>query len=148
MASEWVVNQLKTFHVEFDSADTEKTGKLRFRDIVFLLARNGFRGKYKEAKRIFQELDTDEDKLISREEFMAAMDKMPEKNIKEMGMRKLFKEMDKDSSGYLTFDELNSAIQNLALDINTEKISDILIHLCRGNEKIDYENFLEMYVTQ
>lgn len=65
-----------------------------------------------------------------------------------MGMRKLFKEMDKDSSGYLTFDELNSAIQNLALDINTEKISDILIHLCRGSEKIDYENFLEMYVTQ
>ncbi|CAE1317954.1 CPK [Acanthosepion pharaonis] len=133
---------------QFDSADTEKTGKLRFRDIVFLLARNGFRRKYNEAKRIFQELDTDEDKLISREEFMAAMDKIPEKNIKEMGMRKLFKEIDKDSSGYLTFDELNSAIQNLALDVNTEKISDILIHLCQSSEKIDYENFLEMYANQ
>lgn len=65
-----------------------------------------------------------------------------------MGMRKLFKEIDKDSSGYLTFEELNSAIQNLALNVNTEKISDILIHLCQSSEKIDYEKFLEMYVNQ
>ena len=50
MASEWTINQLKTFHVEFDAADTDKSGKLRFREVVFLLAKNGFRGNYQEAK--------------------------------------------------------------------------------------------------
>ena len=63
-------------------------------------------------------------------------------------MRKLFKEIDKDSSGFLSVKELNTAIQNLSLDVDTEKISDILIHLCQSSEKIDYEKFLELYVNQ
>lgn len=148
MASEWTINQLKQFHFQFDAADEDGSGKLRFREVVFLLKDNGFRGNYAEAKRIFTELDTDEDKLISREEFIAAMNKVPDKEIKGMGMRKLFKQIDKDSSGFLSVKELNSAIQDLSLDVNTEKISDILIHLCQSSEKVDYEKFLELYVNQ
>ncbi|CAI9716547.1 kDa calcium-binding [Octopus vulgaris] len=66
----------------------------------------------------------------------------------EMGMRKMFNAIDKDASGFLTMKELNKAIQDIALDVDTEKISNILIHKCQTAEKIDYEKFLDLYINQ
>ncbi|GAB1598015.1 16 kDa calcium-binding protein-like [Argonauta hians] len=148
MASQWTVEQLKKFNVDFDEADTDKSGTLRFREVVLLLTKNGHRGGYNEAKRLFTEMDLDNDHVISRQEFEEAMKKLPDKKVKEMGMRKMFNSIDKDSSGHLTMKELNKAIQDIALDVDTERISNILIHQCQTSEKIDYEKFLELYVNQ
>ncbi|XP_029643333.1 16 kDa calcium-binding protein [Octopus sinensis] len=148
MASEWTVGKLKEFNVDFDEADKDKNGTLRFKEIVDLLSKNGYRGDYGQTKRLFTELDLDNDHVISRKEFEEAMKKIPDKKVKEMGMRKMFNAIDKDASGFLTMKELNKAIQDIALDVDTEKISNILIHQCQTAEKIDYEKFLDLYINQ
>lgn len=51
-------------------------------------------------------------------------------------MRRAFKKLDKDGSGFLTRDEILDAASNDAeLDVSAEKISDMLIYLVKDDDK-------------
>lgn len=50
VGEDWVAKQLEKYALNFDEADTDKNGSLRFREIVFALVKGGFRGSYNEAK--------------------------------------------------------------------------------------------------
>lgn len=61
-------------------------------------------------------------------------------------MRQIFQAIDTDKSGLLSKAELIESVTNVKLDPESEKISQIIITLCKdGTKKIDYEEFLKIY---
>lgn len=67
-------------------------------------------------------------------------------------MRRAFKKLDKDGSGFLTRDEILDAASNEAeLDVSAEKISDMLIYLVKDDDKkvdfLKFSNVTVFYLT-
>lgn len=55
---------------------------------------------------------------------------------RQIALRRAFKKIDKDGSGFLTRDEILDAASNEAgLDVSAEKLSDMLIYLVKDEDK-------------
>merc|ERR1712179_727507 len=109
------------------------------------------KGTQDESKRLFQELDTDKSSTISKAEFTKAMSGVPKITMREIVLRRAFKKIDADGSGFITREEImeNCLGEEAAIDIPSEKISDMLIYLVKDNDKkIDYEEFLKLFVKK
>lgn len=55
--------------------------------------------------------------------------------------------LDSDNSGYLSKDELMDGIKNADLDVQAEKIADLLVHLVKEDKdkRVSYEEFIDVY---
>ncbi|CAL1543621.1 unnamed protein product [Lymnaea stagnalis] len=151
MSLEWAQQQVDKFKFSFDDADTDKSGTLSFSEVYQVLQKVGFKGSEQEAQLIFGHLDRDHDKRVTREEFAATLNNLPRLTIKEFCLRKAFLQLDKDKSGYLTRAEIEDATKSEAgLNIAAEKISDLLIYLCKedADQKVSYEEFLRVFGVQ
>lgn len=145
--SKWAQRHLSRVEEDFEEVDKDKSGSLDFDEVYNVLQKSGFKGTQDEAKRIFQSLDVDKNEKISKDEYVKSMAKVPKIDFKQIVLRRAFKKLDKDGSGFLTRDEILDAASNEAeLDVSAEKISDMLIYLVKDDDKkIDYEEFLNIW---
>ncbi|KAL5005997.1 hypothetical protein ScPMuIL_017155 [Solemya velum] len=144
----WTERQLSSYGIDFDKADKDKSGTLKFDEVLAVLKASGFRGSDEDAMCIFKELDTNKDSLISKVEFSRVMKKVPKVTMKEMALRRAFKLLDKDHSGFLTRDEIIEATKkHSGLDVSAEKIADLLLYLVKedDDQKVNYEEFLVVF---
>ncbi|XP_048778340.2 16 kDa calcium-binding protein-like [Ostrea edulis] len=145
--SVWVQRHLSRVQEDFDEVDKDKSGSLDFPEVCNVLQKSGFKGTPEEAKRIFQTLDVDKNSKISKDEYVNSMAKIPQIDFKQIALRRAFRKLDKDGSGFLTRDEILDAASNEAeINVSADKISDMLIYLVKDNDKkIDYEEFLNIW---
>lgn len=73
-------------------------------------------------------------------------------HCRQIVLRRAFKKLDKDGSGFLTRDEILDAASNEAeLDVSAEKISDMLIYLVKDDDKkvdfLKFSNVTVFYLT-
>ncbi|RUS84578.1 hypothetical protein EGW08_007673, partial [Elysia chlorotica] len=135
MTEKWAQEQVQKFVFDFERADKDKNGSLSHQEVVDVLKAVGFKGTDEEAKSLFDHLDKNKDARISKSEFKASMDKLPKLSIKEFVLRKTFKTLDKDNSGYLTKTELMDALKaESGIDISPNIISDILIFITKEDD--------------
>ncbi|KAK7113110.1 uncharacterized protein [Littorina saxatilis] len=148
MSEDWAQQQLEKFKVSFEEADRDKSGFLSFDEVFNIISKNGFKGTKDEAKKLFAQLDVDNDQKLSHDEFTSAMKKLPRMTVKEYVLRKAFKQLDKDDSGTLSRQEIESAAkQEAGLDISAGKIADLLVMLSKDTKDnvVDYEEFLSAW---
>ncbi|XP_022320006.2 neo-calmodulin-like [Crassostrea virginica] len=145
--TKYVQRHLSRIQEDFDEVDKDKSGTLDFPEVCDVLQKSGFKGTQSEAKRIFTSLDVDKNNKISKDEYVKSMAKVPKIDFKQIVLRRAFKKMDKDGSGFLTRDEILDAASNEAgIDVSAEKLSDMLIYLVKDEDKkIDYEEFLNLF---
>jgi len=148
MSEQWAQQQVEKFSFSFDQADVDKNGSLSFTEVFNILKSVGFNGSEKEAQFIFGHLDRNHDDKISKFEFTAAMNNLPRVNLKVFVLRRAFKTLDKDGSGFLTRQEiLEATVRDCGLDIAAEKISDLLLYLIKEDDdnKVSFEEFLHVF---
>lgn len=145
--SVWAQRHLSRIEEDFNHADKDKSGTLQLSEVIELLRNSGFKGTDDEAKKIFSEIDKDKNQIITKPEFKNAMSKVPKVDFKMLVMRRAFKKLDSDGSGFLTKEEILAAATNdVGLDVKTNMISDMLIALVKDEDKkINYDEFLDIW---
>ncbi|XP_060599280.1 calmodulin-A-like [Ruditapes philippinarum] len=147
----WLKRQLTAFEEKFCEADKDKNGSLSFAEISEVLRNSGFKGTEEDVKAIFKFADSNKDAKISRNEYMVAVKKAPKTSLKEIVLRRAFKKYDKDGSGFLSRDEVISAVgsEEAGLNLPAEKVSEMLISLVhekgKGDQQVSYEEFLQVF---
>ncbi|CAC5413738.1 CPK [Mytilus coruscus] len=145
--SVWAQRHISRIEENFKQADKDNSGTLQLSEVIQVLRNSGFKGSDEEAKKIFSEIDTDKNQVVSRVEFKNAMSKVPKIDFKTLVMRRSFKHLDADGSGFLTRDEILAAATNeCGLDVKAEMISDMLLALIKDDDKkINYDEFLDIW---
>lgn len=146
--SYWLKRHLSAFEEKFVKADKDKNGSLCFSEISALLREAGFKGTEEDLQAIFRFADTDNDRKISRSEYVQVVKQAPKIKLQEIVLRRAFKKLDKDGSGFLSRDEIIAATQSqeTGLNIPSEKLSGLLVNLVTDADgKISYEEFLEHF---
>lgn len=143
----WTQRHLSRVADDFDAADRDKSGALTFEEVCDVLKTAGFKGTEEQARKIFCQLDTDKNNKISKKEFSTALERVPKVDFKILVLRRAFKKIDADNSGYLTRDEiLKAASADVGLNVTAEKISDMLLAITEdADKKIYYEEFLDIW---
>ncbi|XP_033728562.1 calmodulin-like [Pecten maximus] len=145
--SVWTQRHLSRVVDDFEAADKDKSGSLTFGEVCDVLMVAGFKGTEEQARKIFCELDTDKNNKISKNEFSKAMSRVPRVDFKILVLRRAFKKIDADGSGFLNREEiLKAASEDVGLNVTAEKISEMLLAITNdADKKISYEEFLDIW---
>ncbi|XP_076459202.1 16 kDa calcium-binding protein-like [Babylonia areolata] len=149
MCAEWTQQHLKKFNVTFEETDKDHSGSLSLDEVANVLQKNGFKGKKEDAKALFKQLDLNKDDKVTRDEFSAAISKLPRITVREYVLRKAFNSLDKDSSGKLSRAEIESAMKTSGCDdvkMSRARLDQLLAELERDTKDnvVDYEEFLRV----
>jgi len=100
----------------------------------------------KELAAIFTEIDTDNSKTISWEEFSTALTKRNPKEVQEAELKSLFQAKDNDNSGKLDKAEVKQMCIDSGMKWNEETLDRILNDGDKdGDGKIDFSEFLAQW---
>ncbi|KAG2692615.1 hypothetical protein I3760_08G060500 [Carya illinoinensis] len=129
----------------FKMIDTDDSGTITFEELKEGLKRVGTELMESEIKSLMEAADIDNNGSIDYGEFLAAtlhMNKME----REENLIAAFSYFDKDSSGYITIDELQQACKEFGLgDVH---LDDIIKEIDQDNDgRIDYGEFAAMMRT-
>lgn len=126
----------------FKAIDEDGSGTITLEELRAGLKKKGVDMDDSELQRIVDKIDANGNQKIDYEEFLAATIHLS-KLEKEENMVLAFQYFDTDNSGYITRDELVTAMEKVG-DSNIN-IDDILREAdCNGDGKIDYEEFCKM----
>ncbi|KAL8585013.1 hypothetical protein ACOMHN_043649 [Nucella lapillus] len=155
MSAEWTQQHIQKFIASFEEADKDKSGSLSMDEVVSVLEKNGFKGSKKDAEVLFRQLDVNRDQKLTRDEFSAAVKKLPRVSVKEFVLRKAFRCLDKDGSGKLSRGELEEALKAVGtispgcrkegqVAISRDKLEQLIAQLDSDpkDNLVDYEEFL------
>ncbi|KAL9384278.1 hypothetical protein Peur_024601 [Populus x canadensis] len=138
--SEEEIKGLKTM---FTNMDTDKSGTITYEELKTGLARLGSKLSEAEVKQLMEAADVDGNGSIDYIEFISAtMHRY--KLERDEHLYKAFQYFDKDSSGYITRDELESAMKEYGMG-DEATIKEIIAEVDADNDgKINYEEFCAM----
>ncbi|KAM1005155.1 hypothetical protein ACFX14_005358 [Malus domestica] len=138
--SEEEIKGLKTM---FTNMDTDNSGTITYEELKTGLARIGSRLSETEVRQLMDAADVDGNGSIDYIEFISAT--MHRQRLeRDEHLYKAFQYFDKDSSGYITRDELEAAMKEYGMgDDNT--IREIISEVDADNDgKINYSEFCAM----
>ncbi|KAM1033505.1 hypothetical protein FF1_036991 [Malus domestica] len=138
--SEEEIKGLKTM---FTNMDTDKSGTITYEELKTGLARIGSRLSEAEVRQLMDAADVDGNGSIDYIEFISAT--MHRQRLeRDEHLYKAFQYFDKDSSGYITRDELEAAMKEHGMgDDNT--IREIISEVDADNDgRINYSEFCAM----
>jgi len=135
MAKVLELEELKELKEVFDGIDRNHDGYLSEKEIRDMLERAGYRSSSLQVTQLLQEVDVGHDGRINAIEFLAA-GMQRSLYLKEENLRNVFNYLDKDGSGLINRDELQSAL-------GTQADVDAMIAEAdtSGDGKISYEEF-------
>ncbi|PKI56864.1 hypothetical protein CRG98_022751 [Punica granatum] len=134
---------IKGLKAMFTNMDTDKSGTITYDELKSGLARLGSRLSETEVKQLMDAADVDGNGTIDYIEFISAtMHK--HKLERDEHLYKAFQYFDKDGSGYITKDELETAMREHGMADETN-IKEIISEVDKDNDgKIDYDEFCAM----
>ncbi|ESQ55161.1 hypothetical protein EUTSA_v100267671mg, partial [Eutrema salsugineum] len=137
--SEEEIKGLKTM---FANMDTDQSGTITYEELKTGLAKLGSKLSEAEVKQLMEAADVDGNGTIDYIEFMSAT--MHRYIDRDEHLFKAFQYFDKDNSGFITMDELESAMKEY--DMGDEaSIKEIIAEVDTDNDgRINYEEFCAM----
>jgi calcium-dependent protein kinase len=127
----------------FKSMDIDNSGTVTFEELKNGLARFGSKISESEVRQLMDAADVDGDGTIDYLEFITATMHMNRMD-REDHLYTAFQYFDKDSSGYITKEELEQALKNYGMG-DQETIKDIIDEVDMDNDgRIDYDEFVAM----
>nr|GMC49860.1 calcium-dependent protein kinase 2-like [Ipomoea batatas] len=130
----------------FMNMDTDKSGTITYEELKTGLAKLGSKLTEAEVKQLMEAADVDGDGSIDYIEFITAT--MHKHRLeREENLYKAFQYFDKDSSGFITRDELQTALKEHGI-ADAETIKEIIAEVDIDNDgTINYEEFCTMMRT-
>ncbi|WCJ20224.1 Calcium-dependent protein kinase [Euphorbia peplus] len=127
----------------FTNMDTDKSGTITYEELKSGLARLGSKLSEFEVKQLMEAADVDGNGTIDYIEFISAT--MHRYRLeRDEHLYKAFRYFDKDSSGYITRDELESAMKEYGMG-DEASIKEIISEVDTDNDgRINYEEFCTM----
>ncbi|XP_005092223.1 calmodulin-A [Aplysia californica] len=107
----------------------------------------GFKGTDQDIAQMFLEIDTDQDKLISWDEFTDALFKRNPKEVTRSELETTFKGLDKDGSGKLDRGEVRQLAQSVGMDISEEGLDKLLSKADPNGDGVSYQEFLDAWAS-
>jgi len=136
--------QMTSLIGHFDQVDSGQTG-LDHAQICDVMTREGFQGSSQTVGDIFEQ-----DTAITKENFTTKLGELHVGVFKVWALRVAFHELDKDKSGFLSKDEVLSAVtKDVGLDITQDMVLEMLSFVSvedDGDQRVSYEEFLYCYV--
>lgn len=138
--SEEEIKGLKTM---FTNMDTDKNGTITYEELKSGLARIGSRLTEAEVKQLMEAADVDGNGTIDYIEFISAT--MHRHRLeRDEHLYKVFQYFDKDNSGFITRDELETAMKEHGIG-DEANIKEIILEVDTDNDgRIDYTEFCTM----
>ncbi|KAM4101823.1 hypothetical protein ACB094_05G174900 [Castanea mollissima] len=135
--------EIKGLKVMFTNMDTDNSGTITYEELKTGLARMGSRLSEVEVKQLMEAADVDGDGTIDYIEFISAT--MHRHRLeRDDHLYKAFQYFDKDSSGYITRDELEAAMKEYGMG-DEASIKEIISEVDTDNDgRINYEEFSTM----
>ncbi|CAO2842545.1 unnamed protein product [Amaranthus hypochondriacus] len=135
--------EIKGFKAMFANLDTDKNGSITYDELKKGLAELGSKLTEAEVKQLMDAADVDGDGSIDYTEFITATMNRHRLETDE-NLSKAFRYFDKDNSGYITTDELESAMMEYGI-ADESSIKEILSEVDTDNDgRINYEEFCAM----
>ncbi|KAI6687510.1 hypothetical protein NL676_024338 [Syzygium grande] len=127
----------------FANMDTDKSGTITYEELKTGLARLGSKLTEAEVKQLMEAADVDGNGSIDYIEFITAtMDR--HKLERDEHLYKAFQHFDKDNSGFITMDEIETAVRGYGMG-DEDTIRDIIAEVDRDNDgRINYQEFCAM----
>ncbi|KAL3614983.1 Calcium-dependent protein kinase 15 [Castilleja foliolosa] len=135
--------EIKGLKAMFANMDTDKSGTITYEELKSGLARLGSKLSEAEVKQLMDAADVDGNGTIDYIEFITAT-MHRHKLERDEHLFGAFQFFDKDSSGYITRDELESAMKEYGMG-DEATIKEIISEVDTDNDgKINYEEFCAM----
>ncbi|KAJ7967687.1 Calcium-dependent protein kinase [Quillaja saponaria] len=135
--------EIKGLKAMFTNVDTDNSGTITYEELKIGLTRIGSRLSEAEVKQLMEAADVDGNGTIDYIEFISAT--MHRHRLeKDEHLYKAFQYFDKDNSGYITRDELQTALRQYGMG-DEATIRDIISEVDSDNDgRINYEEFCKM----
>ncbi|GMH26881.1 hypothetical protein Nepgr_028724 [Nepenthes gracilis] len=135
--------EIKGLKAMFSNMDTDKSGSITYEELKTGLAQLGSKLTEAELKQLMEAADVDGNGAIDYVEFITAT--MHRHRLeKDENLFKAFQYFDADNSGFITRDELESALEEYGIG-DEASIKEILNEVDTDNDgKINYEEFCTM----
>ncbi|KAL2495392.1 Calcium-dependent protein kinase 21 [Forsythia ovata] len=135
--------EIKGLKATFTNMDTDKSGAITYEELKSGLARLGSKLSEAEVKQLMEAADVDGNGTIDYIEFITAT-MHRHKLERDEHLYKAFQYFDKDNSGYITRDELESAMKEYGMG-DEATIKEIISEVDTDNDgRINYDEFCEM----
>ncbi|KAH9509615.1 hypothetical protein Btru_044011 [Bulinus truncatus] len=107
-----------------------------------------FKGDDSEIAQIFLEIDVNNDKLVTWEEFSSALNAKNPKEVTRAELELVFKELDKDGSGRLEKGEIRRLCQQEGLDISEDDLNDLMQEADPNGDGVSIDEFLAQWAAK
>ncbi|CAA3028828.1 Hypothetical predicted protein [Olea europaea subsp. europaea] len=135
--------EIKGLKAMFTNMDTDKSGAITYEELKSGLARLGSKLSEVEVKQLMEAADVDGNGTIDYIEFITAT-MHRHKLERDEHLFKAFQYFDKDNSGYITRDELETAMKEYGMG-DEATIKEIISEVDTDNDgRINYEEFCQM----
>ena len=137
MAS-FTAEQLAKFRENFSLFDKDGNGSIAGAELGLLMESLGHSTSAHQVKAFLKSVDTDHSGSIEFDEFVA----MVAQKIKSDPVLKFFQALDKNGDGYLSAEELSSALQLFGQNVSGDDLTRYMAKADKnGDGKVNYEEF-------
>ncbi|KAJ9528579.1 hypothetical protein QJQ45_020442 [Haematococcus lacustris] len=137
-------NELVGLKEMFQAIDEDNSGTISVDELREGLRKKGTTLALQEVQRIMDNIDVNGNSRIDYEEFLAATMHITKLN-KEDNMIEAFRHFDKDNSGFITKDEIITALREVGEEPDEVEVQTIIKSVDKnGDGTIDYEEFCVM----
>uniref|UniRef100_A0A0B7BT72 EF-hand domain-containing protein n=1 Tax=Arion vulgaris TaxID=1028688 RepID=A0A0B7BT72_9EUPU len=105
-----------------------------------------FQGTDQDIARLFLEIDANEDKQVTWEEFVHAVTAKDAKEVTRVELEAQFQSLDVDKSGKLNKYEVKSLCQKLNVKVSDQQLDDLIDRADHNDDgEISYDEFLQSW---
>ncbi|CAL8100056.1 unnamed protein product [Calicophoron daubneyi] len=134
---------LRAFEAGFESLDRNGDKKVSKEELITFMTAYGFLES--DAEGFLAAYDTDKDGKISKAEWMNAALGMKKQKVSEAEIRKQFRSADKDNSGKISVNELQSFLKQHKNLLSDKQVQDLVKKYDKNKDKqLDYNEFLTL----
>lgn len=147
MAKTLTTEEITGLREMFISFDTDNSGTITINELQKGLAKKGAGATSSEINELMKSMDVDGSGELDYEEFIAATLSISKLNNQD-NIARAFAYFDKDSSGYITVDELRAVMKDFQMSKGMT-VDEFLREVDTDNDgRVDYDEFLAMMTSK
>jgi calmodulin len=142
-------DQVSQFKEVFALFDTNRDGQISNKEIGFVMRLLGQNPSDSELQDMIDEVDSDNSGKIDFPEFLTLMARKMKEMDPEEEYGEAFKVFDRDSTGFISADELRQVMSSLGENLTEDEIDELIRGADRDNSgRINYNEFVQLLMQQ